>query len=138
MKKLGAGSILNSVAAVLGIVAVVATVICSTMTTTYAMASLTTCIVAGVAAIILCGAAIALSKNDLVSSAAVLGAIALYAVVLNNLIQERVLLIAGLFSYDRANTAGWSVFAATAVAIVALLVGCIVLMVGSFQKKTKE
>lgn len=141
MKKLGAASYLNVVAAVLGVVGLVATVVCSSISVDNALVSLGACVAAAVVGVVLCAVAVFGSvklNNDYVRSVSVLVTIALYMYVVCNLIVERVMLVAGLFSYASGNEVGWQVFSATIVAAAALLVGCVVLIVSSFLKSTKE
>lgn len=137
MKKLGMGSIMNAAAAVLGVVGVIATYVCSSMNVDNAMVSLPTCIVFGIVGIVLCVAGIVLAQNDLIRTVAGLGAIAAFMYVVSNLISERVMLVAGLFSYAQGNQAGWQVFYVTIVAAAALILGCVSLIVGAFGKAAK-
>ena len=69
---------------------------------------------------------------------AVLGAIALYMYTLGGAAIQRVMLIAGLFSYNANNTAGWNIFYVSVAAWVCLLVGIVFLIIGSFTKSVKE
>ncbi|MBQ8834843.1 MAG: glycoside hydrolase family 3 C-terminal domain-containing protein [Oscillospiraceae bacterium] len=132
-------TIVNILAAVLGIVGVVATYVCSTISTDNAMVSLTSCLVAGIVGVVLAVVGgIMASKNDLVRTICSLGSIATYMFVLSNLISERVMLVAGLFSYNAGNTVGWQVFYVTIVAGVAMLLASIVVIIGSFMKGAKK
>ena len=136
--KLAVGSILNIVAAVLGAAGIAATFWCSSISADNALLSLTTCIVAGVVGVVLSIAAVVLApKNDLLRSCSGLGAIAAFMFVVSNLISERVMLVAGLFSFNQGNEIGWEVFKATIVAGVFLLLACIAVIVGSFTKANK-
>ncbi len=130
--------VLYYAAAVLGVVGIVATYICSTMNADQAMKSLTTCIAAGVIGVVLSAVAGVMGKNDLVRSVAGVGSIAAFMMVVSNLISERVMLVAGLFSYNAGNTEGWKVFYVTIVAAVALLLACIVLAVVAFMDASKK
>ena len=127
------GSKMNAVAAVMGIVAVVATYISGTMNVDNQLPSLVTCIVAAVAGIVLCVAGIVTAKNDLVRSVAGLGGIAAFMFMLYNIISDRVMLIAGLFSYNAGNTEGWKVFYVTIVAVAGILLACFSLIAGAFM-----
>ena len=53
------------------------------------------------------------------------------------MISDRVLMIAGLFSYNSQNMVGWRVFYATVTGIAAFVVGCILLIIASFMKNAK-
>ncbi len=141
MKKLSIGSYFNIAAAILGIVGLVAAAICSGMTVTYSLGNMGT--VAGLACIgtILALAAVCLptffGNADYAGTAAVLVSIACFAAAFGNVLSERILLIAGLFSYDSVNTVGWRVFYVTVVAMAAFLVGCLVLIIGAFTNSVK-
>ncbi len=142
MKKQGIGAYFNIIAAILGIVGIIAAAICSGMTVTYSLGNL-----GKIIGLAICGSLLALvavcapnklGNHDILSTAAVMGAIALFATAFGNVLSERILLIAGLFSYDSVNTVGWQVFYVTVVAIAAFLIACIVLIIGAFTKSVKE
>ncbi len=131
-------TIVNVAAAVLSVVGVVATYVCGTMNADNGLSNLTACLAGGVAGAVLAVlAGIMAPKNDLVRSVCGLGAIAANMFVLSNLISDRVMLVAGLFSYNSGNTAGWQVFYVTIVAAVALLLASIVVVAGGFMKGKK-
>ena len=133
-----AGSVMYYAAAVLGIVGVGATVWCSSISADNALMSLTMCIAVGVIGAVLSVAAAFLApKNDLLRSVAGVAAIASFMVVVSNLISERVMLVAGLFSFNAGNEIGWQVFYATIVAAVALLLACVAVIAGNFAKGKK-
>ncbi len=142
MKKQSIGSYFNCIAAVLGIVGIVAALICSKMTVTYALGNLGTIALLGVCGIILAVAAICLpnkfGNHDILGTLAVLGAIAVYTAAFGQVLSERILLIAGLFSYDSVNTVGWQVFYVTVVSIAAFLVADIIMIIGAFTRSVKE
>ena len=54
------------------------------------------------------------------------------------MILERILMIAGLFSYNSQNMTGWSVFYAIVVCAVALVIANVALIIGAFTKSVKE
>lgn len=140
-KKMGAGSYLNLIAAVLGIVGVTATVVSSNIGAANALQNLTTCIVAGVVAILLCVVAVVSSTklgNDYIRTISAVVSIALYCYVLYSTVSARILMIAGLFSYNSGNMEGWSVFYAVIVSAVGLLVATILVTVGSYLKGSKN
>ena len=141
MKKLSIGSYFNIVAAILGIVGLVAAAICSSMTVTYSLGNMGT--IGGLAFI---GALLALASvylpykygnADIAGTVTVLLGIACFAAAFGNVLSERILLIAGLFSYDSVNTVGWRVFYVTVVAMAAFLIGCLVFIVGAFTNSVK-
>ena len=142
MKKQGIAFYLNILAAILGAVGLFLTVRSSTMSADNALSNLSTLILAGVVAIVLvCVAIVApnrLGNHDPLSAIAVLAAIALYCYLFGSCVSQRVMLIAGLFSFNDANTVGWSIFYTCIGAWVCLLVGILLLVVGSFLKSVKE
>ncbi|WP_297721247.1 hypothetical protein [Intestinimonas sp.] len=142
MKKFGIACYLNIVAAILGIVGLFLTVRSSTMSADNALTNLSTLILAGVVAIVLvCVAIVApsrLGNHDPLSTVSVLGAIALYCYLFGSCVSQRVMLIAGLFSFNDANTMGWSIFYTCIGAWVCLLLGILLLVIGSFLNSVKE
>ncbi len=140
-KKQRVGAYFNLVAAVLGIVGIVAAVICSNMTVTYSLGNLGKIAVIGICGIVLIVLAIYLpnkfGNHDILGTCSVLGAIALFAAAFANVLSERILLIAGLFSYDSVNTVGWQVFYVTVVAMAAFILADLFLIVGAFNKSVK-
>ena len=142
MKKFGIACYLNIVAAILGIVGLFLTVRSSTMSADNALTNLSTLSLAGVVAIVLvCVAIVApsrLGNHDPLSTVSVLGAIALYCYLFGSCVSQRVMLIAGLFSFNDANTMGWSIFYTCIGAWVCLLLGILLLVIGSFLNSVKE
>ena len=142
MKKQGLGSYFNIIAAVLGVVGFAAAVMSSNMTVTYRLGNIGTIVILGICGTVLAIAAVYFPNRfgnyDILGSAAVLLAIACYAAAFGKVLSERILLIAGLFSYDSVNTTGWSVFYVTAVAMGAFVIGCLVLIIGAFMKSVKD
>ncbi len=142
MKKQGLAFYLNVLAVILGIVGVILTVVSSTMTTDNALSNLPVLVIAGIVGIILvCIAIYAPNRwgnHDPVSFISVVAAIALYSYLFGAAVSQRIMLIAGLFSYNSGNTAGWSIFYVSVAAWVCLIVGILFLIVGSFLKSVKE
>lgn len=97
---------------------------------------------AGFAGVVLCALAIFAPSRwgnfDMLGSVSILGAIALYCYTLGAAVAQRVMLIAGLFSFNAANEAGWSVFYVSVAAWVCLLLGCVLLIISGFVKSVKE
>lgn len=141
IKKQSVGAYFNLIAAILGVVGIVAAVICSNMTVTYSLGNLGKIAIIGVCGIILAILAICLpnlfGNHDILGTCSVLGAIALFAAAFGNVLSERILLIAGLFSYDSVNTVGWQVFYVTVVAIAAFVIADLMLIIGAFMKNVK-
>lgn len=140
-KKQRVGAYMNLIAAILGIVGIIAAVICSNMTVTYSLGNLGMIALVGICGIVLAVLAICLpnffGNHDILGTCSVLGAIALFAAAFANVLSERILLIAGLFSYDSVNTVGWQVFYVTAVAMAAFIIADLVLIIGAFTKSVK-
>ena len=140
-KKQGIGAYFNLIAAIAGIVGIIAAFISSNMTVTYSLGNLFSITLLSVVGILLCGLAIYLpnkfGNHDLIGTLSVLGAIAVFTSAFGNVLSERILLIAGLFSYDSVNTVGWQVFYVTVVAIAAFIVSDLFLIIGAFTKSVK-
>lgn len=134
MKKLGIGSYLNVAAAVFGIAAIVLAVI-SNGFPDKALPSLVSCIIFGVIGIALCAAGIVMANKDLIRTVCGLGAIASFMVVLNNMIGDRVIMIAGLFSFSSGDTVGWTVFYITVAAAVCIVLACASVIASAFTNK---
>jgi hypothetical protein len=134
MKKFGIGSYLNIAAAVFGIAAIVLAVV-SNGFPDKELPSLVSCIVLGVIGVALCAAALVLANKDLIATVCGLGAIAAFMAVLNNIIGDRVIMIAGLFSFSAGDTVGWTVFYITVAAAVCIVLGCASIIAGNFLKK---
>ena len=142
MKKHGTAFYINILAAILGVVGLFLTVRSSTMSTDNALSNLSVLILAGVVAIVLvCVSLVApsrLGNHDPLSAVSVLAAIALYSYLFGSCVSQRVMLIAGLFSFNANNTVGWSIFYTCIGAWVCLLVGILLLVVGSFLNAVRE
>ena len=142
MKKQGIAFYLNILAVILGVVGLILTVVSSTMTTDNALSNLPVLVIAGIVGIILvCIAIYAPNRwgnHDPVSFISVVAAIALYSYLFGAAVSQRIMLIAGLFSYNAGNTTGWSIFYVSVAAWVCLIVGILFLIVGSFLKSVKE
>ena len=95
-KKQSVGAYFNLIAAVAGIVGIVAAVICSKMTVTYSLGNLGTIALLAVCGIALAVLAICLpnkfGNHDIAGTCAVLGAIALFAAAFGNVYTSYVLI----------------------------------------------
>lgn len=142
MRKLNIGAYLTALAALLGAAGLILTVVSSTMSRDNALTGLPMVVAAGVAAVVLvCVAVYAPTRwgnHNPVTAVCVVAAIPLYVYVFGTCISQRIMLIAGLFSYNAGNTLGWSIFYACVGAAVCLLAGCVFLIVGSFLKSVKD
>ena len=142
MKNFRIGSWLNLFAAVAGIVGLIALIVSNSISSAYALKSAGLVTVMAIGGILLALVAIwsptKFGNHDFISTAAVVGAIALFSAVIGAMILERILMIAGLFSYNSQNMTGWSVFYAIVVCAVALVITNVALIIGAFTKSVKE
>lgn len=124
---------INLVAAVLALAALILAVISSNVVEAEALLNLPTVIAAGVASVVLFALPVVL-KNELVGLVGTLGGIATAMTVLNFCVSERILTIAGIFSYNSGNVDGWTVFYFVVASAVCTVLSCVAAMVASFQK----
>lgn len=129
-------SVLSAAAGVLGIAGVITLYISSAMTTANALVSLVTLMAAGILGVILCFVAFKLN-NAYVSIVSVVIAIFLFGYTFGNMLNERVLMIAGLFSYNAGNTEGWNVFYVTIASTVCFVLAMLALIISSFKSSAK-
>lgn len=141
LKKFTVASWMTVLAAVAGIVGVAFMLKSSNIDTAYAYKTVSKLTLMGVCGVILCLVAVwtptALGNHDIIGTFGTVGAIALFMAIVGTMISDRVLMIAGLFSYNSQNMVGWSVFYATVTAAVAFVVGCLLLIIASFMKNAK-
>lgn len=140
--KKGTAFYLNLSALILGIVGVVLAIYSSMMTVENALTNLPLVIAAGVASLVLVAGAVLLpsrlGENSPVLMVCSLGGIALYSYVYGQCILQRIMMIAGLFSFNSGNAQGWRVFYIVVATVVCLLVASILLVVGSFFRSVKQ
>lgn len=140
MKK-AIGFYLTLVAAVLGIAGTILASYSSSLSTENALTNGNLVLAAGIiGAVLACVGAGASSRSgdhNPVTAISVLASIALYSYVYGQCVLQRILLIAGLFSYNSGNTVGWTIFYATVACAVCMIVACILLIVSSFCKSVK-
>jgi len=141
-KQFGAGAYFNCVAAVLGVVGVIAMLVSSNINAAYAYKNVALLTVMGICGVLLCIIAVwsptKFGNHDVISTISVIGAVALYMGVVGSMIAERILMIAGLFSYNSQNTVGWNVFYATVAAAAAFVVASVIIVVGAFLGSVKN
>lgn len=141
MKKQGAAFYFNVVAIVLAIAGIVTMVMSSTYSEANALAALTRLIVQSVLAIVLVIGGIWADNNGkgdgIISLAATMTAIALIVATIGNIINSRILLISGLFSFNSQNMVGWHVFYVTVACLVCYVISILAMVIGSFFKATK-
>lgn len=139
--KLGFARVRMALILVLSIAGLLTMIISSTMSkanSLYGLSMLVALAVAGVAlAAILLFAPQSWRKNGYLSLIAIVGSIALFTAVIGSVINGRILLISGLFSYNAANMVGWSVFYVTVASIVCFLAAILLLIVSAFMKSSK-
>lgn len=140
--KKGTAFYLNLSALILGIVGVVLAIYSSMMTVENALTNLLLVIAAGVASLVLVAGAVLLpsrlGENSPVLMVCSLGGIALYSYVYGQCILQRIMMIAGLFSFNSGNAQGWRVFYIVVATVVCLLVASILLVVGGFFRSVKQ
>lgn len=140
--KKGTAFYLNLSALILGIVGVVLAIYSSIMTVENALTNLPLVIAAGVASLVLVAGAVLLpsrlGENSPVLMVCSLGGIALYSYVYGQCILQRIMMIAGLFSFNSGNAQGWRVFYIVVATVVCLLVASILLVVGGFFRSVKQ
>ncbi len=127
---------LNMVAAVLAAVGVIAAVYSSMYSDANALLNLPLCIAYGIVGIALCLVPIFV-KHDLVGLACELGSIAALMAVLNMIISERILMIAGIFSYNSQDQIGWTVFYIVIAAAVGIVLSIAATVTGGFLSNKK-
>lgn len=141
IKKQGTAFYFNVLAAVVGIVALAAMVISSTMTDAYALNSFPLYVLGAAIGVVLIAVVIYAANRwgnyDYVGTIAGVAAVALFSAVIGGIIMNRILLISGLFSWNSGNTPGWNVFYASVVSIVCFVVAIVLLIIGSFLKSVK-
>ena len=140
--KKGTAFYLNLSALILGIMGVVLAIYSSMMTVENALTNLPLVIAAGVASLVLVAGAVLLpsrlGENSPVLMVCSLGGIALYSYVYGQCILQRIMMIAGLFSFNSGNAQGWRVFYIVVATVVCLLVASILLVVGGFFRSVKQ
>lgn len=140
--KKGTAFYLNLSALILGIVGVVLAIYSSMMTVENALTNLPLVIAAGVASLVLVAGAVLLpsrlGENSPVLMVCSLGGIALYSYVYGQCILQRIMMIAGLFSFNSGNAQGWRMFYIVVATVVCLLVASILLVVGGFFRSVKQ
>lgn len=141
-KKWSIGSWLTLAAAAAGIVGVIAMKVSSSINSAYAYRNAGTLLLMGLGGILLCAVALwsptKFGNHDILSTVSVVGAIALFMTVVGNMTSERILMIAGLFSYNSQNMVGWKVFYATVTAAAALVLASVILIIGAFLRSVKK
>lgn len=133
---------LNAVTCLVGIAGVVALVISSTMSSANALHSLPLLVALSAAGVVMVAlvAAVSMGKlnNDYIGTLSTMAAIALFTVVVGSVINSRILLISGLFSYNAGNVVGWNVFYVTVASLGCFLVSVLLLIAGSFLKSRSK
>lgn len=142
LKKQGAAFYFNAVAVVLAVAGTIAMVMSSTYSGANALAALTRLVVQGIlAAVLIVGGIWAANKgkdeNGFIGLVATMAAIALIVATIGNVINSRILLISGLFSFNSQNMVGWHVFYVTVACLVCYIVAIVAMIIGSFCKATK-
>ena len=142
LKKQGAAFYFNAAAIVLAVAGTIVMVMSSTYSEANALAALTRLVLQGIlAAVLLAGGIWAAGNgkdnNGVIGLAAAMAAIALIVATIGNIINSRILLISGLFSFNSQNMVGWHVFYVTVACLVCYVAAIIATIIGSFCKVTK-
>ena len=142
IKKQGAAFYFNVVAIVLAIAGIVTMVMSSTYSEANALAALTRLIAQSVLAVVLIAGGIWAANtgkddNGILGMFASMAAIALIVATIGNIINSRILLISGLFSFNSQNMVGWHVFYVTVACLVCYVISILAMVIGSFFKATK-
>ena len=128
--------------AILAIVGLVLTFMCSGMSEDYALASMGMYAAEIVAAVVLVAlaawSATRDADNGIIGLAATAVSVFLLVNVAVSVVGSRILLASGLFTWNSANQVGWSVWNSTITAVVVLLVAGLVLVVGAFLPQGKK
>ena len=140
--KFGFGAILTSIAAVLSFVGIITMVLASNISKAYAFHSFALMLILSIVGMLLVAFAVyfPLKKGnfDLYSTFSILIAIALDMIVISYMINGRILLISGLFSYNAGSTIGWEVFYATIISLACFMLSILCLFIASFVRAVKE
>lgn len=141
VKKNSLSFYLRAFTCILGIAGLIAMVISSTMSSANKLFGLPLLIVLAVAGVALIALSVLVfprqKLGEYLTAASVVGTIALFTAVIGNVINSRILLVSGLFSFNAGNTVGWSVFYVTVASLACFLVAILVLIISSFMKSTK-
>lgn len=142
MKKQGLAFYLNVLAFLLGAAGLAAVIISNRISAENVMQRQGVVTAAGLLGLALICAAIVLpgkkGNHDPLSALSVLGAIALFSYVYGQCIIQRVMLVAGLFSFNSGNKAGWQIFYISIAAIACLILADLLLIAGSFCRSVRE
>ena len=136
-KKLGLGGILELLGAVLGVVALILMIVCNSMGTEYEFTYATLLNLGAIAGAVL-AVVVAFSprfsfdKKGYLGLTAAVGSVFLYGFTAIQAVNERILVISSLFSWNTGNTAGWTSFYFTIAVVVCLVLASILVIVGAF------
>ena len=135
LKKQHVGGWFLLIAAIAGIVGVIAMLVSNGYSSAYALKGTPMLVLMGIGGVLLCLVAMwtptLLGNHDVVSTFAILGAVALFSAVMGSMILSRILMVAGLFSYNSQNATGWSVFYAMVVSAAAIVAADLILVIGA-------
>ncbi|MCD8341080.1 MAG: hypothetical protein LUC87_02870 [Clostridiales bacterium] len=130
-------------AAILGIAGLVTLIISNNISTSYSLSSFGLLATGAVVGIVLSLVAVVtpttkLGDLDVVSTLSIMVTVGLYALIIGQMANERILMISGLFSWNTQNTTGWSVFYMMIASIVCFAVAAVLLIVTAFMKTVKK
>ena len=141
-KRKAAGFWFSIIAFVAALVGLAGMYFCSSMYAAYAYKTINMMLIyGGTAAVLILISALLpstrLGNHNVLTAIFVWAAIGLMMSVVGTMILDRILMIAGLFSYNSQNTIGWQVFYVTVVGVAGYLVSCLALIIASFTKTVK-
>ncbi|MCC8128903.1 MAG: hypothetical protein LIO51_03065 [Clostridiales bacterium] len=130
-------------AAILGIAGLVLMIINNNISSSYSLSSFGLLAAGAVLGIVLTLVAVvtpttSLGDLDVVSTLSIMVTVGVYAFIIGQMANERILMISGLFSWNSTNATGWSVFYMMIASIVCFAVSAVLLIVTSFMKTVKE
>ena len=142
LKKLSAGGYFNLIAIICALVGVVLVYVGHAVSAANGLLNIGSVILLGIAGVVFAIVALEMSlkkgNHNIVTALTTLAAIGLNIYVIGTSVSQRILMIAGLFSYNSNNMEGWKVFYINVVAWVLLLVASIFMIISSFLKTVKE
>ena len=131
----------NALILLLAIAGLVSMIISSTMSTANVLYGLPSLVIFGIIGLVFIAVQLvapsAWRKNGYLSLVAIMGAIVMFTMIIGNVLNSRVLLISGLFSFNSQNTVGWNVLFVTIVSMVCFLVAILLLIISAFMKSNK-
>ncbi|MGN0071754.1 MAG: hypothetical protein ACI361_07955 [Atopobiaceae bacterium] len=139
-KNVGTGFVLDIVSVALALAGMIASIVCSSISSDYALADLGMYIFGIIAALALVCLSVFMEKKTapIASMLATGAGVFLLARVGLAVISSRIILISGLLTWNSANMVGWSVLYATIAATALLVASAVLLVVSAFFSVEKK